>query len=49
VGIGGLAARDDLMTQFVRMGARYVSTGTDLSFLIAACGQRARFVQEMKV
>jgi 4-hydroxy-2-oxoheptanedioate aldolase len=49
VGIGGLAARDDLMTQFVQMGARYVSTGTDLSFLIAACGQRARFVQEMKV
>ncbi len=34
VGIGGLASRDDLMTQFVRMGARYVSTGTDLAFLV---------------
>ncbi|HEY0185218.1 MAG TPA: aldolase/citrate lyase family protein [Rhodopila sp.] len=49
VGVGGLAARDDLMTQFVRMGARYVSTGTDLAFLAAACAQRARFVQEIKV
>lgn len=45
VGIGGLASRDDLMTQFVRMGARYVSTGTDLSFLIGACAQRASFVK----
>jgi len=43
-----LAARDDLMTQFMRMGARYVSTGTDLSFLLAACMQKARFVREMK-
>ena len=48
VGVGGLAARDDLMTQFVQMGARFVSTGTDLSFLIAACAQKARFVRDMK-
>ena len=48
VGVGGLAARDDLIAQFVRMGARYVSTGTDLSFLISACQQRARFVQQMQ-
>jgi len=45
VGIGGLASRDDLMTQFVQMGARYISTGTDLSFLIGACAQRASFVK----
>ena len=45
VGIGGLASRDDLMTQFVRMGARYVSTGTDLGFLLSACAQRAGFVK----
>jgi 2-keto-3-deoxy-L-rhamnonate aldolase RhmA len=44
-GIGGLAARDDLVAEFVRMGARYVSTGTDLAFLLAACEQRARFVR----
>ena len=48
-GIGGLAARDDLVAQFVRMGARYVSTGTDLAFLLAACEQRARFVREIGV
>jgi 4-hydroxy-2-oxoheptanedioate aldolase len=49
VGVGGLAARDDLMTQFVRMGARYVSTGTDLAFLMGACAQRARFVKGITV
>ncbi len=45
VGIGGLASRDDLMAQFVEMGARYISTGTDMSFLMSACVQRARFVK----
>ena len=49
VGVGGMATRDDLMTQFVRMGARYVSSGTDLSFLIAACTAKARFVQGIEV
>ena len=49
VGIGGLAARDDLMTQFVQMGARYVSTGTDLAFLIGAAAQRAKFVSGIAV
>ena len=29
-GVGGLASRPDLMAEYVRMGARYVSTGTDL-------------------
>jgi 2-keto-3-deoxy-L-rhamnonate aldolase RhmA len=48
VGIGGLASRDDLMSKFVQMGARYVSTGTDLAFLISACTQRAKFVREIK-
>jgi 2-keto-3-deoxy-L-rhamnonate aldolase RhmA len=48
VGIGGLASRDDLMAQFVRLGARYVSTGTDMAFLMSACRQRAQFVQDIK-
>jgi 4-hydroxy-2-oxoheptanedioate aldolase len=45
VGIGGLASREDLMAQFVGMGARYVSTGTDLGFLLEACGRKAAFVR----
>jgi len=47
VGIGGLAARDDLMIQFVQMGARFVSTGTDMAFLMTACTQRADFVRSI--
>jgi 4-hydroxy-2-oxoheptanedioate aldolase len=49
VGVGGLAARDDLMAQFVQMGARYVSTGTDLAFVLGACAERARFVKGIAV
>jgi 2-keto-3-deoxy-L-rhamnonate aldolase RhmA len=44
VGIGGLASRPDLVEKFVRMGARFVSTGTDLSFLMAACTSKAKAV-----
>jgi 4-hydroxy-2-oxoheptanedioate aldolase len=46
-GVGGLAARPDLAAEFVRMGARYVSTGTDLGFLLGACTARARAVREI--
>jgi 4-hydroxy-2-oxoheptanedioate aldolase len=49
VGVGGLASRNDLMTQFVQMGARYVSTGTDMAFLQAACAQKAKFVRDIAV
>jgi 4-hydroxy-2-oxoheptanedioate aldolase len=48
-GVGGLASRPDLAAEFVRMGARYVSTGTDLAFLLAACTGRAKQVQEIKL
>jgi 2-keto-3-deoxy-L-rhamnonate aldolase RhmA len=47
VGVGGLATRPDLAAEFVRMGARYVSTGTDLAFLLAACAEKAKQVREM--
>ncbi len=40
-GIGGLASRPDLIAKFVAMGARYVSRGNDLSFLLDAMSQRA--------
>jgi 4-hydroxy-2-oxoheptanedioate aldolase len=48
-GVGGLATRPDLMAEFVKMGARYVSTGTDLAFLLSACAARAQQVREIKL
>jgi 4-hydroxy-2-oxoheptanedioate aldolase len=47
-GVGGLSTRPDLVAEFVRMGARYVSTGTDLAFLLGACAAKARQVREIK-
>ena len=44
VGVGGLASRPQLAAEFVRMGARYVSTGTDLAFLLAAFTAKAKEV-----
>jgi 2-keto-3-deoxy-L-rhamnonate aldolase RhmA len=44
VGVGGLASRPQLAAEFVALGARYVSTGTDLSFLLAACTAKAKEV-----
>jgi 4-hydroxy-2-oxoheptanedioate aldolase len=49
VGVGGLASRPDLAAEFVRMGARYVSTGTDLGFLLAACTAKAKEVRDITV
>ena len=42
LGIGGLAAPPGLAAEFVKMGARYISTGTDLAFLIGAAAEKAR-------
>lgn len=44
VGIGGLGSRRDLIAEFVAEGARFVSIGSDLSFLISAATERASFV-----
>jgi 4-hydroxy-2-oxoheptanedioate aldolase len=49
VGVGGLASRPDLIAEYVRMGGRYVSTGTDIGFLLGAAAQRAKQVQEIKL
>src|ERR1700761_7510718 len=45
--VGGFATRADLAAKYVRMGARYVSTGTDLSFLLAACTAKAKEMHDM--
>ena len=47
IGVGGLASRNDLMTEFVEMGARYFSTRTDMAFLTGACAQKAKFVRDI--
>ena len=47
VGVGGLATRPKLVEQFVRMGARYVSTGADLGFLLAAAAAKAQAVKNI--
>ena len=47
VGVGGLASRPKLVAEFVKMGARYVSTGTDIGFLLAEATARAKQVQDM--
>jgi len=47
VGIGGLPSRPDLVAEFVALGARFVSTGTDLAFLLAAATQKAKQVREI--
>lgn len=49
VGIGGLASRPDLMAEYVKMGARFVSTGTDLGFLSAALAQKSQQVRDLKL
>ncbi len=48
-GVGGLSTRPDLVAEFVKMGARYVSTGTDLGFLLGACSARAKQVREIRL
>jgi 4-hydroxy-2-oxoheptanedioate aldolase len=42
VGVGGLSSQPALTADFVKMGARYISTGTDLAFLLGAATERAR-------
>jgi len=49
VAVGGFATRPDLAAEYVRMGARFVSTGTDFGFLLAACTAKAKEVHEMKL
>ncbi|MGE0314779.1 MAG: HpcH/HpaI aldolase/citrate lyase family protein [Lautropia sp.] len=47
LGVGGLSTRPDLVAEFVRLGARYVSTGTDAAFLMSACAAKAKQVHDI--
>jgi len=42
VGIGGLGGRPDLIRQYLELGAGFVSTGNDISFLSSAAAQKRR-------
>ncbi len=49
VGVGGLSTRPKLAAEFVTMGARLVSTGTDIQFLLAAMTEKAKQLREIPV
>jgi len=48
VGVGGLSTRPKLAAEFVAMGARMISTGTDIQFLLAAMTEKAKQVHEIQ-
>jgi 2-keto-3-deoxy-L-rhamnonate aldolase RhmA len=48
VGIGGLAGNPKFMAELVQAGARFVSAGTDLNFLMAAASQRAQLIHGLQ-
>ncbi len=47
-GIGGLASKPKLMAEFITAGAHYVSSGADLSFVLAAGTARANEIRALK-
>src|SRR5208337_2398556 len=49
VGVGGLSTRPKLAAEFVRLGARLVSTGTDIQFLLAAATEKAKQVRDISL
>ena len=49
VGVGGLSTRPKLAAEFIAMGARLLSTGTDIQFLSAAMAEKAKQVREIHV
>ena len=49
VGVGGLSTKPKLAAEFIAMGARMLSTGTDIQFLQAAMNEKAKHVHEIPV
>jgi 4-hydroxy-2-oxoheptanedioate aldolase len=48
-GVGGLSTKPKLAAEFIAMGARLLSTGTDIQFLLAAMTEKAKQVHEIPV
>lgn len=46
LGIGGLSGQPKLVAELVKLGARYISTGTDLSFLLGAATTKAKQMRD---
>jgi len=46
-GMGGVYV-DDLLTKYVGMGMRMILSGNDLGMMMAAAGQRAKFLREQR-
>jgi 2-keto-3-deoxy-L-rhamnonate aldolase RhmA len=46
VGIGGLASKPKLLAEFIKLGALYVSAGSDLQYLIGAARERSKLIRE---
>lgn len=42
LGVGGLSSKPELAAEFIKLGGRYVSTGTDLAFLLSAATAKAK-------
>ena len=47
VGVGGLSTKPKLAAEFIAMGARMISTGTDIQFLSAVMNEKAKQVREI--
>ncbi len=48
VGVGGLTNMPELLRALVKDGVRFISAGTELSFLLSAATERAKFVHGLQ-
>nr|WP_314256847.1 aldolase/citrate lyase family protein [uncultured Devosia sp.] len=47
-GVGGLASKPQLIEKFVKAGARYVSSGSDLNFVLSAAKDKADLIRSYR-
>jgi len=46
-GVGGLSSRPDLVDRYIKLGARYVSAGTDIAFLMSIATDKANQIKKI--